>query len=245
LSTIPWKGRVLILLATAALSLAALPFLPSVTQDQSYHQLADRREFFGIPNFWNVVSNIPFFFIGAAGLRLRGPVSMRVIFLGIFLVGFGSAYYHWNPSDATLIWDRLPITLGFMAVLANIIEERVSEKAGSLLLWPLLALGVTSLLLWRATGDLRLYAWVQFFPIITLLLLLWLFPAKYTGTADWLIAIALYAVAKFFEFFDAAIFSAGHIVSGHTLKHLFAAAACFVILRNFQKRRPVSASARS
>lgn len=237
MSAIPWTGRLAILLGLAALSLAALPLLPPIPQDQSYHRFADGRALSGIPNFWNVVSNIPFFLIGAAGLRLRGPVSQRVIFLGIFLTGAGSATYHWSPSDATLIWDRLPITLGFMAILANLIEERVSEKAGALLLWPLLALGVVSLLVWRATGDLRLYGWVQFFPILALLLLLWLFPPKYTGAASWLVATALYAAGKFFEYFDAPILSAGHLVSGHTLKHLFAAAACFVILRNFQTRR--------
>lgn len=234
----------LVLLAAAALSLAALLLLPPIPQDQSYHLLADQRALFGIPNFWNVVSNLPFLLIGAAGLRLAGPLSMRIIFLGIFLVGFGSAYYHWNPNDAALLWDRLPMTLGFMAILANIIEERVSQKAGALLLWPLLALGIASLVVWRVTGDLRLYGWVQFFPIIALLLVFLLFPPKYTGTAHWLLAAALYAVAKLPEFLDAPIFSAaGHVASGHTLKHLLAAAACFVILRYFQTRRPASASA--
>jgi hypothetical protein len=239
------SGRILILLALAAASLAALPLLPPIAQEQAYHQFADRQALFGIPNFWNVVSNLPFLLIGAACLRLPGPVSQRFIFLGIFLTGFGSAYYHWTPNDQTLLWDRLPITLGFMAILANLIQERVSEKAGTLLLWPLLALGVVSLLVWRTTGDLRLYGWVQFFPMVAVLLLLALFPAKYTGGAMWIMALALYAVGKIFEFYDAATMSAVG-VSGHTLKHLFAAAACFVILRNFQTRqRAISEPVRS
>jgi hypothetical protein len=238
-----WNARVWILLGVTVASLAALLFVPPIPQDQAYHHFADQRLIFAIPNFWNVVSNIPFLLVGAAGLRLAGPLSMRIMFLGIFLVGFGSAYYHWNPNDATLIWDRLPMTVGFMAILASIIEERVSEKAGALLLWPLLALGVVSLLVWRFTGDLRLYFWVQFFPIIALLLIFVLFPPKFTGTANWLIAAALYALAKLPEFYDATIFSAAHdVVSGHTVKHLFAAAACFFILRNFQTRKPLAAS---
>jgi hypothetical protein len=241
-----WKSRVLILLAFTAVSLVALLFLPPIPQDQAYHHYADQRALFGIPNFWNVVSNVPFILIGAAGLRLSGPTSMRIIFLGIFLVGFSSAYYHWAPSDETLIWDRLPMTLGFMAILANIIEERISEKAGVLLLWPLLVAGIATLMVWRFTDDLRLYGWVQFFPIAALLLIFVLFPPKYTGTANWLMAAALYAGAKLPEFYDAHIFSAaGYVVSGHTLKHLLAAAACFVILRNFQTRRPVSAATRN
>ena len=245
----PFNGRSLILPGVAALSLAGLWFLPPIGQDQGYHQFADQRLLFATPNFWNVASNIPFVLIGAAGLRLRASASTHMIFLGIFLTGFGSAYYHWNPNDATLFWDRLPMTLTFMAILANAIEERVDAKAGAVLLWPLLALGIASLLIWRATGDLRLYGWVQFFPILALALLFWLYPPKYTGTANWLMAGALYAVAKGFEFLDGPIMSAGHVLSGHTLKHLTAAAACFVILRNFQTRqpagRPLAAAQRS
>ena len=112
------------------------------------------------------------------------------------------------------------------------------------MLWPLLGLGVASLLVWRVTDDLRLYGWVQFFPIVALLLLLWLFPPRYTGGANWLVAIGLYASERSSEFFDASVLSAGHLVSGHTLKHLFAAAACFVILRNFQMRKPLGAVTR-
>lgn len=235
-----WTRRVLVLAAVTIVSLLALPFLPPVPQDQAYHLFADQRTCLGISNFWNVVSNLPFLLIGAAGLRLSGPLSIRVIFLGVFLVGFGSPYYHWAPSDGTLIWDRLPMTLGFMAILATIIVERVNERAGALLLWPLLAVGVLSLLVYSVTGDLRLYGWVVYFPIAAMLLIFCLFPARYTGTGMWLTAAALYAVAKAFEFFDAPVFAAGQFVSGHTLKHLFAAAACFVLLRNFQTRRPIA-----
>src|SRR5215468_7647788 len=160
--------------------------------------------------------------------------------LGIFLTGFGSAYYHWNPNDDTLFWDRLPMALTFMAILAVAIEERVSAKAGAILLWPLLALAVFSLLLWRWTDDLRLYGWVQFFPCIALPLLFIACPAKYSGTSYWLIAAAFYALAKLFEFYDHAISSLGFILSGHTLKHFAAASACLAMLRYFQIRRPVS-----
>ena len=163
-----------------------------------------------------------------------------VLFLGVFLTGFGSTYYHWDPNDDTLFWDRLPMALTFMAILAVAVEERVSAKAGAILLWPLLALAVFSLLLWRWTDDLRLYGWVQFFPCIALPLLFVACPAKYSGTSYWLIAAAFYALAKLFEFYDHAIYSVGFILSGHTLKHFAAASACFAALRYFQTRRPVS-----
>ncbi len=126
-----------------------------------------------------------------------------------------------------------------MAILAGAVEERVSARAGAILLWPLLATGLLSLLLWRWTDDLRLYAWVQFLPCLALPLLFLLFPPKYTGTFYWIIAAALYALAKLLEYYDHAVHSAGTIVSGHTLKHLAAAGACFAILRYFQTRRPI------
>lgn len=161
------KHPLVALLGLMAASLAILPLLPPIPQDPSYHQFADQRTLLGIPNFWNVVSNLPFVLVGAMGLWQFGrDRASFVLFLGVFLTGFGSAYYHWDPNNDTLFWDRLPMALTFMAILAVAIEERVSAKAGAILLWPLLALAVFSLLLWRWTDDLRLYGWVQFFPAL-------------------------------------------------------------------------------
>ena len=157
--------RAITLVGLVAASLVALPLLPPIPQDQNYHQFADQRTLLGVPNFWNVISNIPFIFIGAMGLRqFRRDPAILLLFLGILLTGFGSSYYHLDPNDRTLFWDRLPMAIGFMAILAITIEERVSASAGAVLLWPLIAIGVLSLLLWRWTGDLRLYVWVQFSP---------------------------------------------------------------------------------
>lgn len=233
-----------VLYGLMVISLAGLMLLPPLLQDQGYHEFADQRTLLGIPNFWNVVSNLPFIAVGAAGLMLVRRDSITVVvFTGIFLTGFGSAYYHWDPNDGTLFWDRLPMTLCFAAILAAVVEERVNARAGVILLRPLLAIGIFSLLLWRWTDDLRLYAWAQFFPFVTLILILQLFPAKFTGAFYWIIATALYALAKLLEHFDEAIFSVGQIVSGHTLKHLAAAAACYAVLRLFQTRQPIEGAA--
>jgi len=240
LASVHNRGRVLSLLALMLVSLAGLLLLPPITQHQGYHGFADQRAFFGIPHFWNVVSNAPFVAIGAVGLwQFRREPAVVVLFLGITLTGFGSAYYHLNPNDHTLFWDRLPLAVTFMAILAIAIAERVDEKAGALLLWPLVAIGIISLLVWRWTGDLRLYGWAQFFPCLALPLMFFLFPPRYTGTYYWFVAAALYALAKLFEFSDKKIYSFGSFLSGHTLKHLAAAAACYVILRYFQTRRPL------
>jgi hypothetical protein len=241
LGTAKQHWSVLVFFGLMGASLAALLLLPPILQDQGYHQFADVRVLFGIPNAWNVLSNVPFAVIGAIGLaRCRDDAATIVIFLGILMTGFGSSYYHWSPNDDTLLWDRLPMTLAFMAILASAVQERLNAKLGALLLWPFLAIGIFSLLLWRVSGDLRLYGWVQFFPCLALPLMFLLLSPKYTGTLYWIVATALYAFAKVLEHFDSAIFSIGHIVSGHTLKHLAAAAACLAVLRYFRTRRPIA-----
>ncbi len=198
---------VVVLLGLMSASLAGLLLLPPIPQDQSYHQFADQRAIVGIPNFWNVVSNFPFLAVGAAGLwRFRNDPATIVLFLGIFLTGIGSSYYHWNPNYRTLFWDRLPMTLAFAAILALVVAERVNARAGAILLWPALAIGLFSVLLWLWTDDLRLYFWVEFFTGLALLVLFLLYPPKYTGTYYWIIAAGLYVLAKRFEFSDHTIF---------------------------------------
>src|SRR5262245_63120081 len=118
------KHPLVALLGLMAASLAILPLLPPIPQDPSYHQFADQRTLLGIPHFWNVVSNLPFVLVGAIGLWQFGrDRASFVLFLGVFLTGFGSAYYHWDPNDDTLFWDRLPMALTFMARS----EEHTSE----------------------------------------------------------------------------------------------------------------------
>jgi len=230
------------LFGLAAVSLLALFLLiPPVPQPQDYHQFADQKTLLGVPNFWNVVSNLPFILVGAAGLQFfRRDISAGVFFLGVFLTGFSSSYYHWAPNDWGLFWDRLPMAVAFMAILANVVDERIDATVGRALLWPLVALGVASLLLWLRTDDLRLYGWVQFFPCVVLPLTFWLFAPKYSGTWYWFAAAGWYLLAKVLEHFDAAIDSAtGQIMAGHAIKHVAAAGACYAILRAFQTRQPI------
>jgi hypothetical protein len=232
------------------LSIVAAVLLPARPQPVAYHNFADHRAMFGVANFLDVASNIGFLLTAIAGLavvlrpRTRFEFSSErwpyaLFFLGMLLTAVGSAYYHLAPDNERLFWDRLPMTIAFAGVLAAAVEERIDARAGRLLLWPLVVLGVISLLVWRWTGDLRLYGWVQFFPVLALPLMFLLLKPKYTGTMYWIIAAGWYAFAKVLEFADSAIYSAGHLLSGHTLKHLAAAAATCAILRYYQTRRPI------
>jgi hypothetical protein len=205
---------------------AFLVFVPRIAQSQDYHLFADTRRVFGIPNFWNVASNLPFALVGLLGLwKLRGPAA-RVLFAGVLLTCFGSAYYHWSPGDARLLWDRLPMTLVFMSLLAWVLSEGRSARFSAWLLAVLAIAGVTSVLWWRITGDLRPYALVQFGSALLLLAVTWSTPGR---RYYWSVA-ALYTAAKLMEAYDGAVYSAIGI-SGHTLKHVLAALACYQIVR--------------
>lgn len=249
--------RALVVVTIAILVVDVL--LPRIPQPQSYHLFADQRSFLGIPHFADVVSNVPFAFIGVWGLvfLLRWTpkeVSERfidrrerwffvLISIGLTLTAFGSSYYHLEPSNARLVWDRVPMTIVFMSVVAALIAERMSLRAGLWLLPALLLIGVGSVFQWYWTelhgvGDLRFYATVQAYSVVFVLVAL-LFPARYTHGWDWAIVAGFYILAKILETLDKQIFSLGHIVSGHTLKHLASATAGYWILRMVRRRRPI------
>jgi hypothetical protein len=256
---VPPNRRRWLLVGLAALLAVVALALPPIAQDPAYHDFADQRACLGVPNCLNVLSNAPFVVVGLLGVRFlvrnraRGgrpafltPVERRpywAAFGGIALTGIGSAYYHWAPSNATLFWDRLPMTIAFMALLSSIIAERVSLTTGLRLLGPLLAVGALSTLYWhvgetQGAGDLRPYALVQFGSLIAIPLMLWLFPPRYTGTADLVGVIGWYGLAKVFEFLDRPLFELTG-VSGHTLKHLASAVGAWWIVRMLARRRPV------
>jgi tryptophan-rich sensory protein len=250
------KGPLLLPAVAILIAIIAL-FLPPIPQPLAYHNFADHRAWLGIPNFGDVVSNAPFAIVGLLGLIFlsrphpgkfsdhRERWLYLIMFAGLILTAFGSAYYHLAPGNARLVWDRIPIMIVFMALLAAVIAERVSVVAGLWLFPALQAAGIGSVLVWRAGelqghGDLRFYAAVQAYSILILLLLL-LVPAKYTRGSDLAVVVGFYVLAKILEESDPQVFALGHIVSGHTLKHLAAAAAGYWILRMLHKRDVVRA----
>lgn len=227
-----------ILLALTVVILISVLFFEPMAQDTSYHQFADVSTAFGIPNAWNVLSNIPFILIGMFGLietrklyRERSGESWfmacQVFFVGLILTGLGSAYYHLSPENVTLVWDRLPMTISFMAFFSFILSMHISQRVGAIALWPLLVIGLASVLYWSYTegigaGDLRFYAVVQFLPMLLMPIILLMFPvSSYKKKYVWIL-IALYVVAKLMEYFDANIYQVLSI-SGHTIKHIIAA----------------------
>lgn len=209
---------------------------PAIPQSEAYHDFADKREFFGIPNTLNVVSNFPFLVVGLVGLVLcyygnyfmlssQGELlGWTCFFVGVAAVAFGSSYYHLKPDDATLVWDRLPMTIAFTSIVAIFIIERIDQHKGTVSIVPLILAGILSILYWRFFDDLRPYALVQFLPCIAIPLMAIILPPMYTHSTYWLWAAAFYLIAKVEEAEDKVIYGwTHHIVSGHTLKHLCAA----------------------
>jgi hypothetical protein len=226
---------------------------PPFAQDPAYHAFADDRVLAGVPNFWNVVTNLPFLLVGAFGLARLGSLRRRelrtevlVFASGVALVAFGSAWYHLAPSNATLVWDRLPMTVGFMALFSLVVRDRLSEEIGRRALAPLLLLGAASVFYWYATelggaGDLRFYYVVQFLPMVLIPLILLTGPGAGGLRAAWLWAtLAIYLVAKQAEAHDRALYEATGLLSGHSLKHLIA--ACAVLCALLAALRPHNAA---
>ena len=226
--------------------------VPPIHQDQAYHLFADERSLAGMRNFLNVASNIPFLFVGIAGLvwlfrdekvsllDKRERWAYVVFAIGVALTCFGSGYYHDRPSDARLVWDRLPMTIAFMSFFSATISERLSLKAGTTLLIPLLVVGAASVFYWDVTGDLRPYVAVQFYPLVAIPLMALMFAPRYTRGSDIAWVIGFYGLAKLLEMFDSQILAGLRFISGHSLKHLSAAVASYLIIRMILKREPIT-----
>jgi hypothetical protein len=254
--------RIALLAVVALLGIGGFLVLwPPIPQPLEYHNFADQRPLLGVPHCLNVLSNLPFLIVGVAGLiYMAGPWSARpgaflqpaerrpywVFFLGLALTGVGSAYYHADPTNARLTWDRLPLTVAFMALFTAVLAERITWRLADWLLGPLVLLGMASVIYWdwterQGAGDLRPYLIVQFFPLAALPLLFLFLPARYTGTGDLIAALGCYVVAKVLELLDGQLYAQGGIVSGHTLKHLVAGAGSYFVLLMLQRRQPLAA----
>ena len=249
------------LLASVTVVVCAAVFLqPPIPQDPTYHDFADQRTILGIPHFLNVVSNLPFVMVGAFGLwwlliHGRNPadgfflsaseiVPYGALFAAVSLTGVGSAYYHLKPDTERLFWDRLPMSIAFMSILATAITERIDKRSGIILSFPLIGYGIFSVVWWRLTeqggvGDLRYYVLAQLLPVLLLPFMAGLLPSPYSRSRDLYIVAALYITAKLAEVGDVLVYGVGYVVSGHSLKHVIAAAVAWWILRMLRRREPL------
>ncbi len=250
------NGTIIILSISIAVLIAFFMFDP-IGQDNEYHNFSDTMSGMFIPNMLNVLSNIPFLMVGVLGLvalKAEGRGALKILnanyyaylalFLGAALVGIGSGYYHLWPSNETLVWDRIPMTIAFMGLFSVIISEFISIKLGRICLIPFLCIGLASVLYWRFTeiwgeGDLRYYAVVQFFPILTIPVMLVFFKSNYSCRSGYWVLLATYVAAKLFETFDSQVHGFLGVISGHSIKHILPAMGLYYLIKVYRKREGV------
>ena len=244
------RGLLVLLLLACAIALV-LGLLPPVAQPQDYHRFVDTRAWLAVPNFLNVVSNLAFLAVAAAGLYVLRDAPLRMerlsyllFFLALAATAFGSAWYHLAPDNARLFWDRLPIAVCFAALLSAVISERISLAAGVLSLAPLAATGAGTVWYWlysegQGDGNVLPYFAFQLYALLAILLLMHRSPSRYSRDTDLYRVVALYGAALAAELLDRQLFALGEIVSGHTLKHLLAALAAYQLVRMLRLRRRI------
>ena len=231
--------------------------MPPTLQSNEYHQFVDQRIYFGIPNFFNVVSNIFLLFSGLAGIifLLRPQKTLihktfvnfsekwpyLILFLSVIMASLASAYYHLAPDNSRLVWDRIPIAIGIMTLFSIVLIERISMKVGFIALPFLILFGIGSVIYWywseqHGSGNLNYYIVIQFYSILAIIFLAKNFSSRYTKGACIYVVILFYVFAKIAELADYEIFSLGQVISGHSVKHLFVGLAVLCIIYMLQKR---------
>ena len=231
-------GAVLALLAAAIVA-------PTVAQSAQHHHFADQRAWAWIPCAADVLSNLTFLLWGVLGLTLlskqgRGvghrPVAasrglMALFFAGLVVTAFMSAFYHWQPDNAGLAFDRLGMVVAFGGLMGLAAAGRVSVRAGELLALAVLLLGPLSIWVWSASGNVLPWAVLQFGSMGLVLCLAGLKPLPGAPAIRWGWVIVIYALAKCFEIADEGVFAAtSQWVSGHSLKHVVASFAAWPVV---------------
>ena len=256
-------------LLTAVAVVVLFATCPPLPQPLAYHNFADQRCLCcGVPNTFDVMSNLPFAAVSVFGIDhvLGGTVAASAgfnvppavfieravelplwltFFAGVGLIAIGSAYYHLRPTNARLVWDRLPMTIAFCSFLAVVLSDTVLPAAmTNQTLGGLLVIGGASVVYWAFTDDLRPYVLVQFYFLALTMLLIALFPSRYEGVnTEYVVALAWYVGAKVAEALDKPIFKfTGGRISGHTIKHLLSGVttlwASVALMRRRQLQQP-------
>ena len=240
----PRRREVALLLAVVLMACLALAG-PALPQSASFHDFADQRAWGPMPHAMDVLSNLPFVVWGVAGLwalaravRLRAigsaPAGLAALFfVGLVATAGVSAYYHWQPDNAGLVWDRGGMLLAFAGLLGLAAVQGVSRRAGIALAAAVLTLGPVTVHVWAVSGNLLPWGVLQIGGMVLILALAWLQPTSpATGLQiRWTLVIAMYALAKMLELADHPVFDlTGQLVSGHSLKHGVASLAAWPVV---------------
>ncbi len=224
-----------------------------VAQPAHYNDFADQSVLFGIPHARDVLSNLGFAMVATWGwVRLRpnrdhaalarGWYGYRLFLIGLLLTAVGSGYYHLAPDNERLVWDRLPIGLAAVGLLAAVRAETRSDTHPSRYAAILTVLAILSVGWWHYTdspqqpGDLRPYLLLQALPLVLVPLWQAIYGAPHRDRIWFGVAVLLYVLAKLAEVWDHELLATLGWISGHTLKHLLATAATGVLIGRLSQR---------
>ena len=236
------KKPELILLAAVLGLLAVALIAPGITQGAHHHAFADQRVLRGIPFAMDVLSNLSFALwgiAGAAGLhslsrhsRLNTEHALAgLFFAGLLVTSAASAWYHLQPDDAGLGVDRLAMVVAFASLLGLATAGRISHRAGAAVSAAVLILGPLSIWFWLASGNVLPWLVIQFGGMALMVWMAGVKPLPGALPVRWGVVVAVYAVAKLLEMADHQVYDfTGHLVSGHSLKHLVASFAAWPVV---------------
>ncbi len=236
-----WRERTLGAVAIAPVILVAT--MHPVVRGAGFHVYADQRATLGIPHVGDVLSNLPFVAVGIVGLARARDVTglpravVAAFFAAVLGIGLGSGVYHLVPSDGTLFFDWLPIAMTVSLMVALLVHDRIDPRLGWLATAVLPAAALASVAWWWWTVDARWYGLVQLTCIALVPVILLLYPR---GRLDrrWLAAgVGCFVLARLVHTRDHQLLDATGLLSGHAVKHLFAAAATWCVLRSLPRPR--------
>lgn len=235
------RAEIVLALVCGALIALAL-FAPGMVQTGDHHAFADGRAMAGMPFAMDVLSNLPFAAAGLAGLGVvyvlppRSLSNMQramaiLFFVGLVLTAAGSSWYHWHPDDAALAVDRCGMAVAFAGVLGLSAADRLSDRAGAALGLAVLVLAPVAIDVAARTGNVLPWAVLQFGGMALVAWFAGLRPRPGALGVGWMGMIVVYGVAKMLEMNDHETYQfTGHMVSGHTLKHVVASLAAWPVL---------------
>ncbi|CAN1120964.1 hypothetical protein LINPERPRIM_LOCUS1029 [Linum perenne] len=250
-------GSVRLWLAAFLCWICLMLVTPTIPLSNKHHLFADKRNFVGIPNTLNVITNFPFLVVGVVGfvLSLRGfllNISLPgelfgwVFFYGgMVAVAFGSAYYHLKPEDGRVMWDTLPMIIAYSSLFSSFMVERLGKRVGLSCSFGLLGLVMLTSAYTRTFNDLRLCMMFQLIPCVAIPCMNTMLPTKYTHSTYWFCASGAYLLSKLQGSLDHKIYHTNcYFISGHSLEHLCLAAApvlltAMLIRRNVKFQRLV------
>jgi hypothetical protein len=240
--------RYLRYVTTFAITLvAALMLLHGpILQPVHYHEFADHSLWANIPHAADVLSNLGFAVVALWGARRvwpqrnqpavrAGGVGYSVFLIALLLTSMGSSYYHLVPDDWRLVWDRLPIALACAGLLAGVRAQLVPNANVRFETLGLATFAAASVAWWyagqlRGAGDLRPYLLLQIAPLVLIPLWQTVHGASRADRLWFSFAFALYVLAKIAEVHDHEMHAMLGWISGHTLKHVLASAAAWVLV---------------